>query len=308
MYHSASVFGTGKQMSYRPWGPFCKIMCTRCNLVHSVKNQKRFLNACLWAPGMSCFWQQRLGIQRWQRNCLPLSSTHKWGALTPSQGVLDTTWKAHEKQNHLEPQFSNEGLGAQRNIWVARRPHTLSTLSWPWRPIGKIYAEVANHSDCFFPSKFTWSCWQSPLQRGQGHQSTPNSSRVEPLPLDVTGLPVHSLKSCASSKSLTQAAIPAPSFISLSVFSCQQQVPARRITKPRHREPGTRLTLGTHTPTLYSRETAFLILLPPSQVKSRDPQMAATSCTSPVLLPFQGTGLQGSVRVEPWRAGWPQSS
>lgn len=71
---------------------------------------------------------------------------------------------AHEKQSHLEQQFWNEGLGAQRKILIATRPHTLSTLLWPWRANGKIYGEVAKPSECFFQCKLKCLCWHNPFQ------------------------------------------------------------------------------------------------------------------------------------------------
>lgn len=57
------------------------------------KKKRHFLKACLWALGMSFVWKQRLSIQRWQKNHLPLSSTHEcheYRPSTPPQQVLDT--------------------------------------------------------------------------------------------------------------------------------------------------------------------------------------------------------------------------
>lgn len=92
-----------------------------------------------------------------------------------------TGWDGHwstaqEKQNHPEQQFSNKGLGVQINIWIATRPHTLSTLLWPWRAIGKTYTETDNPLKCFFQCKFKCLCQQSPLQRGQSHSPHPTAA------------------------------------------------------------------------------------------------------------------------------------
>lgn len=125
----------------------------------------------------------------------------------------------------------------------------------------KSYAEVANPSECFFQCKFKCLCWHSPLQKGQGHQSTPNSSRAEPVPLDVTGLPVHSLKSCASSKSLghKQWSQPLPSSAQVCSHAsnrCLQGELPNHATK----------SIAASSPQggTYSRAIAFLVLLPPS--------------------------------------------
>lgn len=204
MYHSASIFKTGRQMKYPPWEPFCKIMCTRCNLVLPVKKknqQKHFLNTCLWATGMSWLWQQGLGMQRRQRNHLPLSSAHECRTLTPSQSVLGT---AAQPRKSRVIQSSSSEMRAQRKILIATRLRTLSTLLRPWRANGKIYGELSKPSECFFQRKLKCSCWHSRFQ-----------SCTTAVQLDATRLPVLLLKSCSSAKSLRYKqwpqALPSPS-------------------------------------------------------------------------------------------------
>lgn len=207
MYHSASIFKTGRQMKYPPWEPFCKIMCTRCNLVLPVKKKKT-------TKALS----KHLSVSHWDELALtarirhaekteksPSSFFSSWVQNFDSiTGCAGHRSAAQEKQSHPEQQFWNEGLGAQRKILIATRLHTLSTLLRPWRANGKIYGELSKPSECFFQSKLKCSCWHSCFQ-----------SCTTAVQLDATRLPVLLLKSFSSAKPLRHKqwpqAVPSPS-------------------------------------------------------------------------------------------------
>lgn len=80
--------------------------------------------------------------------------------------------------------------------------HTLSTLSWPWRDIGEIYTQTANPSECFFSVQIQMLLLTDKVTSRGTNATSASQQQLDSVLWDVTGLPAHSLKSCAPSKFL----------------------------------------------------------------------------------------------------------
>lgn len=124
----------------------------------------------------------------------------------------------------------------------------------------------------------------SHLQRDQGH---PSSSWTKSVPHDVTGLPVHSIKSCTSSNFLRHKKLSHPSSEGFP-SACKEDylIMSQRVC--------TQLTVGN----LYSRSLSCSLLF---QVESRGSQMS--SCTSLVLFNYPAIR---PARLSSWC--WPTHS
>lgn len=102
-----------------------------------------------------------------------VSWVQTFNSTTAGAGHWDTT---HKEQNHPEQRFLNEGLCAEREIWMATRSYTSPTLPWPWRAIRKMYAEAAHHSEQSFHCKYKSTRWRSLLPRGKSTSPLPNAA------------------------------------------------------------------------------------------------------------------------------------
>lgn len=105
-----------------------------------------------------------------------------------------------------------------------------------------------------------------PPPKGPRPPVTPSSSRAEPVPLDGQNWLAPLLKAVPLQNLLGMSSDPSPFLHHPKCSPMKQQVPERTTTRSCHKEPGTWLSMGAKG----NIHGDFLVLLPPSQVKSRD--------------------------------------